>query len=153
MTALLRRVPHMPGEAATSYASRLAACNGVDLATFCRHMGLTVTGLVTGRREALETLAMLGGVAPDTLRHDAIVRVDERRWSLRGQSLSSGTLRRLRPRFLPALLGRRRERDRPAHATGCLRAVCMESRADPHLRSPPRHAVGPAVRTRLEGRA
>ena len=101
MTALLRRVPHMPGESATGYASRLGACNGVDFPTFCRHMGISRVDLVMGRRPALDALATLGDVDPGTLAYDAIVRQEDRRWSLRSQTLSSGTLRRLRPRFCP----------------------------------------------------
>ncbi len=102
MTALLQRVPHVRGEAATSYASRLAACNGADLATFLRHMGIRLMDLIAGKRGTLEVLASLGGADVEALARDAIVREDERRWSLRGQWLSTGTLRRLRPRFCPS---------------------------------------------------
>ena len=91
----------LAGESATSYASRLAACNEVDLATFCRHMGLRRFDVAAGKRHALDALADLGGVDPDTLSWDAIVRRDDGRWSLRGQSWTSGTLRRLRPRLCP----------------------------------------------------
>ena len=55
-------VAHMPGESATSFASRLARRNGVRrLVTFCSDVGLDYSQLMNGAPAEIERLAAWAG--------------------------------------------------------------------------------------------
>ena len=102
MSALLRRrVPFMPDETATSYASRLAACNGTDMASFCRDLGLSLQDLVDGRPAALDRLGELSGTSPLTMCASSFVKVGRERWRVHGQTVSEAICRSRRFRFCP----------------------------------------------------
>ena len=102
MSALLRRrVPYMPDETATSYASRLAACNGTDMASFCRDLGLSLQDVVEGRPAALERLGELSGSSPSDICASSFVKIGRERWRVHGQTVSEAICRSRRFRFCP----------------------------------------------------
>ncbi|WP_322894356.1 MULTISPECIES: TniQ family protein [unclassified Yoonia] len=61
-------VPHVPGETATSVASRLALLNGAPrLIAFCSDLGISHSGLTNGREKEIRDIAALAGHDADTL--------------------------------------------------------------------------------------
>lgn len=69
LSALPLTVSTVPGESATSFASRLACRNGVSrLIKFCSDIGIDYFRLVNGESMKIERLAALGGVDAPVLR-------------------------------------------------------------------------------------
>lgn len=137
-TPLRRRVPHAHDEPAISLMSRLAACNHVDLLTFGRHMELPLLTVLNGDRDAVERLAMLAGLDPDTILAASVRKVDEGRFRLRGQDLTVPVMRRRRPWLCPicARSDVKESGRRPAEAVHCRATWTIEQ-----IRTCPEHGV------------
>ena len=87
------RVPHRKGESPQSLLSRLAACNGIGVADFCRDMILPIARVADGTLSVIELLADLAGTDRTALLHDAARNVGDR-WTLSGETLIRTMLRR-----------------------------------------------------------
>lgn len=70
MARLPLSINEIPGEAATSVASRLAHANGVQFREFLQDMGISVSGLLGGQDEDLEVLADISGIGLVQLRQN-----------------------------------------------------------------------------------
>lgn len=131
--ALALTVPHSAGETATSWASRLAARNGIRyVQDFAQDMGLDWRAVVAGDDDALEELAALGGVEPAALRRHAILPgVGHRRRRVGDETLHHKTLRHIRQHVCPICV-------REAEASG--RGPPVTWQLEP-MRRCPTHAV------------
>lgn len=99
-------LPHLAGEAPTSFASRLAQLHLTSNAGarfFCADMGINFGRVVDGQPDALTALADLVGADPDKLAADAFRRMPEGHL-FRGERLSKSSLLRTSLRFCPACL-------------------------------------------------
>jgi hypothetical protein len=94
-----------PGEAETpvSFASRLAAANGVNARTFCLDWDLRFKDVIDGDKKAIAAIARLGGVDAAALMRHAFVR-DEQGCEYRTERLVRTSLRRIRLNVCPACL-------------------------------------------------
>ncbi|QRZ13928.1 TniQ family protein [Paracoccus methylovorus] len=80
MARLPLSVHSIPGETATSLASRLAQVNQVPLREFLRDMGIGIHSLIAGERAALTQLAELSGVPVAALRQGTPRTSDGEAW-------------------------------------------------------------------------
>lgn len=98
-------VPHMPGESATSFASRLARRNGVRrLVTFCSDVGLDYSQLMNGAPAEIERLAALGGADHRALQFWTPRLMGEGWFKLGNASLKFTCFQRTSARVCPACL-------------------------------------------------
>jgi hypothetical protein len=104
MRALRLTVPLGAGETPASYASRLAARNGLTAREFCHDWGIRFQAVVDGDPAAVETISVLGGVDRSTLMDNSFIRIGKRNFSLRGERLMHYMLRRTRLHVCPACL-------------------------------------------------
>ena len=95
-------VPFHADETPTSYASRLAACNGTRLNPFCNDIRIRPLDIADGDEDSLRTLAALGGIEPEFLLANAFVKSGPLEWTFRAQSLDRIALRRTRLAICPA---------------------------------------------------
>lgn len=77
MTRLSSAVVVHDDEHALSVAARLAAAQGVPLDDFCRHLGLDLRGIASGRTEAIRELAYLANVDAAWLNSHSLIRHDD----------------------------------------------------------------------------
>lgn len=89
-------VPLGSSETPASYASRLAAANGLSARDFCHDWNLRFQSIVDGEADAIRVIARLGGVDPDVLIAHAFVKVGPRTFDHRGERLVRNALRRSR---------------------------------------------------------
>ena len=134
MSALSFTVAHLPGEALPSFLGRTAARNGVDVASFCREMGLSLVDVANGVTGAVDRLAALTGADRAALRRHALVRKGDRTWTLNGEVVDWHMLRRLNARVCPVCLIADAAAGRSAH--------CRTSWLIEQIRTCPVHAVG-----------
>lgn len=112
-------------EMPADFASRLSArvCRD-DLSGFCRDFGLDHRGLVDGKRSAVDGLAALAGVDPESIAREAFTRLDgQQRFLHKGHHLIQQNLSRDKVRACPACL----QEDLARHA--------FRQAARPHRRS------------------
>lgn len=99
-------LPHLAGEAATSFASRLAQRHSGEnggVRSFCADMGIDFRKVVDGQPDALIALGDVAGVDPARLAAEAFRRVPEGHL-FRGERFPKHGLLRTFPRFCPACL-------------------------------------------------
>jgi hypothetical protein len=102
MTKLGLTLPYSSGESPLSFASRLAGRNFcTHLREFCADMMIDVNSLIDGDAEAIEELAVLGGVDPTVLTQSTLVRQKNLSFRLNKASLSKEMLQRMIPNVCP----------------------------------------------------
>lgn len=94
MRRLRHTLPLGAGETPASFASRLAALNGLSGRQFCMDMGTTFQKVVDGEPQAIGIVAFKSGADAGSLTENAFVKTAERRYLHRGQELSRDNLRR-----------------------------------------------------------
>ena len=102
--ALRVTIPLGRGEAVTSFASRLAAANGLPVREFCLDWNFRFQAVVDGDVSAIEILADKGGVAAADLMAHAFVHGQNHAFSYRGEQLMRFSLRRKRVAVCPHCL-------------------------------------------------
>ncbi|GLR92132.1 TniQ family protein [Bradyrhizobium iriomotense] len=95
-------VPFRADETPMSYASRLAACNGIRADPFCKHFEIRLVDVADGDERNLRTLAALGGIKTDLLLDNAFAKSGPLQWTFRGEPLDRTVLRRTRLAICPA---------------------------------------------------
>jgi TniQ len=101
---LRRTVPLGAGETTASYASRLAAANGLSGREFCLDWNITFQSVVDGKEAAIATIADKGGVPAADLGANAFVRTEWATYLHRGERLLRTSLRRKSVAVCPACL-------------------------------------------------
>jgi hypothetical protein len=105
MSVLFPHLPFYLAETPLSFATRLAGFHtGRRLVPFLNDMRIRYKDLVSGERAAIERLGVVAGVNPDTLLHNAPVRVGKRRYDLRGNRITAEFLSSPHTVFCPACL-------------------------------------------------
>jgi hypothetical protein len=105
MSVLFPHLPFDPAETPLSFATRLAAFHtGLRLVPFLNDLGIRYKDLVSGEHAAIERLGAVAGVDPDTLLHNAPVRVGKRRYDLRRDRITAEFLSSPHTVFCPACL-------------------------------------------------
>ncbi|EHR03026.1 TniQ family protein [Bradyrhizobium sp. WSM471] len=94
MRRLRHTLPLGAGETPASFASRLAALNGLSGRQFCLDMGTTFQKVVDGEPQALGIVAAKSGAAPAALTENAFVKTAERRYMHHNEELTRDNLRR-----------------------------------------------------------
>lgn len=94
MRRLRHTLPLGTGETPASFASRLAALNGLSGRQFCMDMGTTFQKVVDGEPQALGIMAAKSGADIDALTENAFVKIGPQRFTYRGQALTRDNLRR-----------------------------------------------------------
>lgn len=109
--ALPVTVPLLPEETMLSFASRLAAANGVSrLSNLCGHLGLDLNALVRGNEGQIERLAGFGGVeARDLMNRTSRLSDDGLVW-FRSERLALSAIHRRRVRACPECVSQDRAR-------------------------------------------
>jgi TniQ len=102
--ALRVTIPLGRGEAPTSFASRLAAANGLPVREFCLDWDFRFQSVVDGDVAAIEVLADKGGVAAADLMAHAFIRGQNHAFTYRGEQLMRLSLRRQRVAICPRCL-------------------------------------------------
>ena len=97
-------VPLGVSETPASFASRLAARNGLSAREFCLDWTVRFQQIVDGDRAAVARIADKGGADVDDLMAYAFVRCAERRFEHRGEFLVRASLRRSRICICPVCL-------------------------------------------------
>ena len=97
-------IPLGRGEAVTSFASRLAAANGLPVREFCLDWNFRFQAVVDGDASAIEILADKGGVAAADLMAQAFVHGQKHAFTFRGEQLMRFSLRRKRVSVCPHCL-------------------------------------------------
>jgi hypothetical protein len=82
------------GETPASFASRLAALNGLSARELCLDMGTQFQKVVDGDPKALTAIAARSGADASALAENAFIKTGERRHTFRGQQLTRDNLRR-----------------------------------------------------------
>jgi hypothetical protein len=95
-------VPFRADETPMSYASRLAARNGIRADPFCKHFEIRLVDVADGNESSLCALAALGGIEPDLLLANAFAKSGPLQWTFRGEPLDRTVLRRTRLAICPA---------------------------------------------------
>ncbi|QRM31344.1 TniQ family protein [Microvirga sp. VF16] len=127
------------GETPQSYCSRTALLLGRSARNFCRDMSLSFQGIVDGDVQALEALAHRTRADAGSLAAGAVLRVGERRYSIRNQALVRDSLSRKALRVCPhCLLKDLDERSDPLAVRPFGRAVWLID----SIRTCPQHDVG-----------
>ena len=110
-------------ETPASFASRLAAANGIHARAFCLDWDLRFQAVVDGDKETIAAIAEMGGVDAAALLRHAFVR-DEQGYAYRGERLIRLSLRRTPLKVCPACLFHDFERhpDLPPHLAAYGRA-------------------------------
>ncbi len=94
--------PLQPREAATGFASRLAAVNGRHLTELLRHRNLAPWDVDRGDPDAIRFVAAIGSVDPDQLLHQTIRPAGaDRRWEVAGESFGPNGINRTFFRYCP----------------------------------------------------
>ena len=107
---LVWKLPAHPGEPASGYASRLAALNGIDLATLMGSAGIRVDHVYSGREAGVRAVAVLGGLDRDGT--DALIRSTPYRSTkhtparIGGETLGWGRILSSSHRFCPLCIAR-----------------------------------------------
>jgi hypothetical protein len=102
--ALRVTIPLGRGEAVTSFASRLAAANGLPVREFCLDWNFRFQAVVDGDAAAIEILADKGGVASADLMAHAFIHGQKHAFTYRGEQLMRFSLRRKRVAVCPHCL-------------------------------------------------
>jgi hypothetical protein len=97
-------VPFGVGETPFSFASRLAARNGLSAREFCLDFGVTFQSVVDGNAGAIATISRLGGVDPAALAAHSFIRGKKHAFEHRGERLVRNALRRSWVHVCPACL-------------------------------------------------
>lgn len=95
-------VPFHSDETPVSYVSRLAVRNGTRADPFCKHFELRLMDLADGDEKSLRSLAALGGIKPEPLLANAIIKSGPFHWTFREEPLDRTALRRVRLAVCPA---------------------------------------------------
>ena len=104
MKPLRLTVPLGEQETPASFASRLAARNGLTAREFCHDWEFRFQAVVDGNAEAIAAIARLGGVDPTALAASAFVKCAKQNFEHRGERLIRRSLRRSRVHVCPACL-------------------------------------------------
>ena len=99
--ALRVTIPLGRGEAVTSFASRLAAANGLPVREFCLDWNFRFQSVVDGDAAAIEILADKGGIAAADLMAHAFIHGQKHAFTYRGEQLMRFSLRRKRVAVCP----------------------------------------------------
>jgi hypothetical protein len=102
--ALRVTIPLGRGEAVTSFASRLAAANGLPVREFCLDWDIRFQSVVDGDAAAIAVLADKGGVAAADLMAHAFIRGQNHAYTYRDEQLTRFSLRRKRVAVCPYCL-------------------------------------------------
>lgn len=94
MRRLRHTLPLGAGETPASFASRLAALNGLSARQFCLDMGTAFQKIVDGDPQALGIIAFKSGADAAVMAENAFVKTAARRYVHRGQELVRDSLRR-----------------------------------------------------------
>ncbi len=98
----LLRVPLLPDELLTSFASRTARANGRASARFlCADVGLSYEKLSAGDRGAVEDFAALTDVPIEQLWESALISGDRKDFTVAGETFQGNAVQKLRLRFCP----------------------------------------------------
>lgn len=142
MTAMTRHLalsaPHVDGETASSYLSRLAMINGTNAAQFSADLGLSFADVIDGHPGALGELARRADVDPSALQGSSFRRIDTWRFERSGVTLPRHCVKSPVTRVCPVCL---RE---DARASGLPAQSAMAFRGNwqvPFVRSCTRHNV------------
>jgi len=96
------RHPLQLREAATGFASRLAAVNNRGLTELLRHRGISPWDVDRGDENAIRFVAAIGSADPAQLLHQTIRPTDkERRWEVAGESFGPNAINRTYFRYCP----------------------------------------------------
>ena len=106
---MLKLAPHLslplsPGEALTSYCSRVASKVSLSARRFSLHVGVPFQRIVDGEAEAIEMLAEACCVDPAPLANAAIVKLEPRRHRVGGDVFARDSLQRANVRICPRCL-------------------------------------------------
>jgi hypothetical protein len=102
--ALRKTIPRGAGETTASFASRLAAANGLSAREFCLDFETTFQSVVDGNDAAITIIADKGGVPAADLQANAFVRGEGLNYRHRGERLLRTLLRRKTVAVCPACL-------------------------------------------------
>jgi hypothetical protein len=102
--ALRKTVPRGANETTASFASRLAAANGLSAREFCLDWDVTFQSVVDGNDTAVARIADKGGVPASDLKAHAFVRGESWNYRHRGERLPRLSLRRKRVTVCPLCL-------------------------------------------------
>lgn len=123
----MRRLRHTialgTGETPASFASRLAALNGLSAREFCLDMGTTFQKIVDGEPQALAIVAAKSGADLAALTENAFVNTGERRYIFRGEELTRNSLRRAATAVCPKCLAEDVAGARLPRVAACQRAL------------------------------
>lgn len=102
MRPLRLRHPLQLREAATGFASRLAAVNNRGLTELLRHRGLSPWDVDRGEDAAIKLVASMGSADPARLLHQTIRPTGrDRRWEVAGESFGPNAINRTFFRYCP----------------------------------------------------
>jgi hypothetical protein len=98
----LLRVPLLPDEVLTSFASRTARANGRASARFlCADIGISYNKLAAGDRSAVTKFACIVDVPVEDLLGRAIITGERKDFTIAGERFQSNAIQKLRLRFCP----------------------------------------------------
>jgi hypothetical protein len=124
--ALRVTIPLGRGEAVTSFASRLAAANGLPVREFCLDWNFRFQSVVDGDAAAIEILADKGGIAAADLMAHAFIHGEKHAFTYRGEQLMRFSLRRKRVVVCPHCLSEDiANSNRKPHLAAYGRAICQ----------------------------
>lgn len=104
MGGLYPTLPLAPGEPPEGYVSRLAQLHNRDMRFFCTDFNFSMQAVIDGQPAVLNKIAELAGIEPGALGANAICRVADGRYLLRGEALAKQALRRQRVFVCPICL-------------------------------------------------